>query len=257
MQAPLGPRTPYINELHAAHRATAADRLLHLDRPADRRARPGPAHPGRRPTSAARPYPGRGIAETVDDQADRRHAAALMRVNHAGEVAAQALYHGQALTARDPQVREALREARARGNRSSRLVRAARPRARQPHQPAQPAVVRGLLRDRRARGLARRPRQPRLRRRDRAPGRRASRVTSAATCRARTMRSSRDRRADERRTKRVMATARRAAGGASLPAADARALMRRHCANDDAHCVRLRSEALDRVYCLRRARHMY
>ncbi len=34
-----------------------------------------------------------------------RHSAGLMRVNHAGEVAAQALYHGQALVARDPEVR--------------------------------------------------------------------------------------------------------------------------------------------------------
>lgn len=38
-------------------------------------------------------------------------AARLMRVNHAGEVAAQALYHGQALTARDPAVRDFLLEA--------------------------------------------------------------------------------------------------------------------------------------------------
>jgi len=37
---------------------------------------------------------------------DRRESAALMRVNHAGEVAAQALYHAQALFARDPDVRE-------------------------------------------------------------------------------------------------------------------------------------------------------
>lgn len=43
--------------------------------------------------------------------ADTRHAAALMRVNHAGEVAAQALYHGQALVARDPEVRSFLLEA--------------------------------------------------------------------------------------------------------------------------------------------------
>ncbi len=35
----------------------------------------------------------------------RRHAAGLMRVNHAGEIAAQALYQGQALTARDPAIR--------------------------------------------------------------------------------------------------------------------------------------------------------
>jgi len=37
---------------------------------------------------------------------DRKESAALMRVNHAGEVAAQALYHAQALFARDPEVRE-------------------------------------------------------------------------------------------------------------------------------------------------------
>ncbi len=45
------------------------------------------------------------------DAAERRHAAGLMRVNHAGEIAAQALYHGQALTARTPQTRRHLLEA--------------------------------------------------------------------------------------------------------------------------------------------------
>jgi len=42
---------------------------------------------------------------------DKRESAALMRVNHAGEVAAQALYHAQALFARDPQVREFMLQA--------------------------------------------------------------------------------------------------------------------------------------------------
>lgn len=42
---------------------------------------------------------------------EKRHAAGLMRVNHAGEVAAQALYQGQAATARLPEVREAMEEA--------------------------------------------------------------------------------------------------------------------------------------------------
>ena len=55
---------------------------------------------------SARPFPDQGIEETVQDPAARKHAAALMRVNHAGEIAAQALYHGQALTARNPAVRE-------------------------------------------------------------------------------------------------------------------------------------------------------
>lgn len=45
--------------------------------------------------------------------AERRHAASLMRVNHVGEVCAQALYEGQALTARKREVREALRQAAA------------------------------------------------------------------------------------------------------------------------------------------------
>lgn len=60
---------------------------------------------------AARPFPSGASSESVVEPADRRHAAGLMRVNHAGEIAAQALYHGQALTARNPQVRAALLEA--------------------------------------------------------------------------------------------------------------------------------------------------
>jgi ubiquinone biosynthesis monooxygenase Coq7 len=57
---------------------------------------------------AERASPGqRAEAPQLDD--DRRaHAAGLMRVNHAGEVCAQALYEGQAMVARDAQVRDAL-----------------------------------------------------------------------------------------------------------------------------------------------------
>jgi ubiquinone biosynthesis monooxygenase Coq7 len=57
---------------------------------------------------AARPNPAGSAPESVTEAAARRHAAGLMRVNHAGEIAAQALYHGQALTARDPKVRASL-----------------------------------------------------------------------------------------------------------------------------------------------------
>lgn len=39
-----------------------------------------------------------------------RHTAGLMRINHTGEVCAQALYHGQALTAKDPDIRSAMHE---------------------------------------------------------------------------------------------------------------------------------------------------
>jgi ubiquinone biosynthesis monooxygenase Coq7 len=45
------------------------------------------------------------------DEPDRREVAALMRINHAGEIAAQGLYHGQALAARDPAVRRMLLDA--------------------------------------------------------------------------------------------------------------------------------------------------
>jgi len=50
---------------------------------------------------AERPSPASGIAEADLDDAERRHAAGLMRVNHTGEVCAQALYFGQAVLARD------------------------------------------------------------------------------------------------------------------------------------------------------------
>jgi ubiquinone biosynthesis monooxygenase Coq7 len=56
---------------------------------------------------ACRPMPGEG-AQRGSDPA---HSAGLMRVNHTGEICAQALYSGQALFARDPAVRAALREA--------------------------------------------------------------------------------------------------------------------------------------------------
>lgn len=58
-----------------------------------------------------RPVPRPSESATELDRATRREASALMRVNHTGEVCAQALYSGQALTARDPAVRAALRNA--------------------------------------------------------------------------------------------------------------------------------------------------
>lgn len=61
--------------------------------------------------SAKRDYPAKDLPEQPLSAPARRHAAGLMRVNHAGEVAAQALYQGQALTARLEQVRETMEEA--------------------------------------------------------------------------------------------------------------------------------------------------
>jgi 3-demethoxyubiquinol 3-hydroxylase len=54
---------------------------------------------------AERPNPGAGEAEVVLDEEERRHAAGLMRINHVGEVCAQALYMGQAAVARDAKTR--------------------------------------------------------------------------------------------------------------------------------------------------------
>ena len=58
-----------------------------------------------------RDYPDANIPEAPLDEAERKKAAALMRVNHSGEICAQALYQGQALTARDPAVQQTLQRA--------------------------------------------------------------------------------------------------------------------------------------------------
>jgi 3-demethoxyubiquinol 3-hydroxylase len=71
------------------------------------------------PPTAARPLPANAPAVSRESQKadsaltadEKRESAALMRVNHAGEVAAQALYHAQALFARDPEVREFMLQA--------------------------------------------------------------------------------------------------------------------------------------------------
>jgi 3-demethoxyubiquinol 3-hydroxylase len=60
---------------------------------------------------SVRPHPDNGIAEADLSVSEKKQAAALMRVNHCGEICAQALYQGQALTARDPQVQRKLGEA--------------------------------------------------------------------------------------------------------------------------------------------------
>src|SRR6185295_9700048 len=57
---------------------------------------------------SSRPVPGDALPHAELTAAERAHAAALMRVNHTGEICAQALYDGQALTARSPAAREAL-----------------------------------------------------------------------------------------------------------------------------------------------------
>ena len=57
---------------------------------------------------AARPNPAIDEPEVVLEEDERRHAAGLMRINHVGEVCAQALYLGQAAVARSEDTREHL-----------------------------------------------------------------------------------------------------------------------------------------------------
>jgi len=67
------------------------------------RALAGSATPGRPSPARDRDLPA--------SERDRRHSSGLMRVNHTGEICAQALYSGQALVARDPAIRAALQAA--------------------------------------------------------------------------------------------------------------------------------------------------
>lgn len=60
---------------------------------------------------AQRENPAASVPEVMMDEENRRHAAGLMRINHAGEVCAQALYAGQAVTARNPDVQAEMQKA--------------------------------------------------------------------------------------------------------------------------------------------------
>lgn len=63
------------------------------------------------PAPTVRAVPGGELPEADLDESQRAHAAALMRVNHCGEICAQALYQGQALTSNDASIKEALKQA--------------------------------------------------------------------------------------------------------------------------------------------------
>jgi ubiquinone biosynthesis monooxygenase Coq7 len=79
-------------------RLSSADRLLAV---ADHALRALTSTP-----QAARPKPVAGRPSVPLDDAERRHAGALMRVNHVGEVCAQALYSAQALATTDAALRQ-------------------------------------------------------------------------------------------------------------------------------------------------------
>lgn len=63
------------------------------------------------PQVTERHYPAEDLQDTDLSEAERKHVAGLMRINHAGEIAAQALYSGQALTAKLEDVRDSMQRA--------------------------------------------------------------------------------------------------------------------------------------------------
>jgi 3-demethoxyubiquinol 3-hydroxylase len=63
------------------------------------------------PAQSLRAMPGRDLDEVSMTEEQRRLSASLMRVNHTGEICAQALYQGQALTARNPRAKASLEQA--------------------------------------------------------------------------------------------------------------------------------------------------
>lgn len=63
------------------------------------------------PAHSLRPHPDEGIPEATLTEQEKRHVRGLMRVNHCGEICAQALYQGQALTAQSKEARAELNQA--------------------------------------------------------------------------------------------------------------------------------------------------
>ncbi|HBS41459.1 MAG TPA: demethoxyubiquinone hydroxylase family protein [Oceanospirillales bacterium] len=90
--------------MSASRQFSFLDRLITNADQALRTLAPGSSHAHR-----VSPANSRTTGELSDSE--KQHAAGLMRINHTGEVCAQALYQGQALTAKLPEVREAMEEA--------------------------------------------------------------------------------------------------------------------------------------------------
>jgi 3-demethoxyubiquinol 3-hydroxylase len=64
------------------------------------------------PHTSNRPYPAAGVFEEIPlTENEQKHAAGLMRINHAGEICAQALYQGQAIVTKDKQMRATMQQA--------------------------------------------------------------------------------------------------------------------------------------------------
>ncbi len=68
------------------------------------------------PKVTDRPNPAETLSEAELSDGERDHISRLMRINHTGEVCAQGLYQGQALTARDEAVRSSMEQSAAEEN---------------------------------------------------------------------------------------------------------------------------------------------
>lgn len=100
----LGVTAPLVEALMQTTPLSVLDRLiLHADKQLKAMAGGRPEH--------IRPSPADSLDNSELSAEQKRTSAGLMRVNHAGEVCAQGLYEGQALTAKLPKVREQVREA--------------------------------------------------------------------------------------------------------------------------------------------------
>ena len=148
--------------------------------------------------SAARPNPAGAIAGDDLTPEERRHAAGLMRVNHTGEVCAQALYQAQALVARDPEVKQCFAAAAREEEDHLAWTQERLSELGDRTSLANPIWYAGSFAIGLAAGLAGRPQQSRLRRRDRAPGRGAS-VLAHRSPAGRRFAKPRDRRRNARR----------------------------------------------------------
>ena len=93
------------HQLSSPRSLSRVDRLLSR---VDRRLRQLAGESSRPAEVVSRPSPANGHEEPAMSTRERDHAAGLMRVNHTGEVCAQALYQGQALMARSDDTRQNL-----------------------------------------------------------------------------------------------------------------------------------------------------
>ena len=132
-----------------------------------------------RPAAAARDFPARQIRDDELDAEANAHSAGLMRVNNAGEVAAQGLYRGQALGARAEALSSAMQEAADEENEHLNWCQRRLEELNQRAQFARWRLVLGIIFHRCPGRRGRRQVEPGIRQGNRAAGLCSSRATSA------------------------------------------------------------------------------